>query len=462
MKRIALLGCGNVGRRVAELLLNDADRIARQTGVRLQLARIFVREPWKDRGLDGDTGGGTAVSAVRGRGTGETLVPQVQSLFTNRIEDILEDDQIDAAIEVLGGLEPAASIVERLLARGVSVVTANKTLIAHRGAALRLAASRSGTQLACEASVGSAVPILAALRGLAGDRVRSIRGIINGSTNFILSSIARKGCDFRAALDQATSLGLVEPDPSADLSGRDAAEKLCILADAIGVQLRPDDVQQRGIESIGREDLAAAKRWGWVVKPLAELEIVDGAVEARVGPVLLSARHPLANVSDEQNAVLIDSDLSGELLLRGRGAGPGPTAATIIGDLLQVLRLPARAQLSSALNDDEAKPEFVRPDEPQAHFVRVFVSDSHRDPDQVIQTLRSYGIALKRIEIRRGEALLLTRPSDESRLRRAIEAFCDPSKAGAFIVPYIEQASGVIEQAEELFDARALAPAAAA
>lgn len=437
MKRIALLGCGNVGGRVAELLLNDADRIARQTGVRLQLARIFVREPWKDRGID-------------------------SALFTSRIEDILNDDQIDAAIEVLGGLDPAAAIVERLLARGVSVVTANKTLIAHKGEALRLAASRSGAQLACEASVGSAVPILAALRGLAGDRVRSIRGIINGSTNFILSSIARKGCDFRAALDQATSLGLVEPDPSADLSGRDAAEKLCILADAIGVQLRPDDVQQRGIESIRREDLAAAKRWGWVVKPLAELEIVDGAAEARVGPMLLPARHPLANVSDEQNAVLIDSELSGELLLRGRGAGPGPTAATIIGDLLQVLRSSARGQSRPALGDEYADPAIIRLEEPQTHFVRVFVSESHRDPDQVIQTLRSYGITLKRIEIRRGEALLLSRPSDEARLRRAVEAIRDSAKTGAFIAPCIGQAAGVIEQTEELLDALALAPAAAA
>ena len=311
-RRIAILGCGNVGREVAARLISSGDRLG------IAVVQILVRDTSKDRGLP-------------------------PGLFTSSI------DRVDAAepelvVELIGGLEPAGSLAARFLNRGIPVITANKTLIAHRGRELIALSRERGTELAFEASVGAAIPVIAALRHLAGDRVLAIRGVVNGSCNFILSRLA-EGWRFDDALNEARKRGLVEPDPSADLSGRDSAEKLCVLAGAAGVPLSPGQVETQGIEALTPEDLAAARRSGRTIKLLAELDLSGGTIRARVGPTLVPRAHALALVEDEESDVVIETELGGELFLRGRGAGPRPTASAVLGDVARLAgRLTAAAE----------------------------------------------------------------------------------------------------------------------
>lgn len=302
-RRVAILGCGTVGREVAARLIESGERLG------VTVIKILVRDATRDRGLP-------------------------RELFTASIDEVEAADP-ELVVELIGGLEPAASLVSRFLGRGISVVTANKTLIAHRGRELSALAQEHGAELAFEASVCAAIPVIAALRHLAGDRVLSVRGVVNGSCNFILSRLA-EGWRFDDALAEARKRGLVEPDPSADISGRDSAEKLCVLAGAAGFPLSPDQVETRGIESLTPEDLTAARRSGRTIRLLAELDLSDGSARARVGPTLVPRAHALAQVEDEENAVVVETELGGELFLKGRGAGPRPTASAVLGDVARL------------------------------------------------------------------------------------------------------------------------------
>jgi homoserine dehydrogenase len=346
-KRLALLGCGTVGREVAARLLDAGERLG------VQLVKVLVRDTSRDRGLPA-------------------------ALFTASIEDI-DAAAPDLVIELVGGLEPAADLVARFLGRGIPVVTANKTVIAHRGRELAALAQDHGADLAFEASVCAAIPIIASLRHLAGDRVRSLRGVVNGSTNFILGRLA-EGWRFEDALGEARKHGLVEPDPSADVSGSDSAEKLCVLANAAGFPLAPERVETKGIESLTPEDLAAARRSGRTIKLLAELEFADGSVRARVGPTLVPRAHALACVEDEENAVVVETELGGELFLKGRGAGPKPTASAVLGDVARLAGSHARTASSHAA----AWPA-------RRHHIRI--SGRGLAPEQVLGAARSIGVS---------------------------------------------------------------------
>jgi len=225
--------------------------------------------------------------------------------------------------------------VRELLSHGISVVTANKTLIAREGDELRQIARRSGAAFAYDASVGGAVPILAALRTLVADDIESIEGVLNGTCNFILSEMERTGCELADAVALAQQRGLAEPDPVADLSGRDAAEKLCVIASEIGLRLAPDEIAVTGIEAISAETITAARHNGGRIKLIARYE----RGRATIGPKLIEADHPLFEVAGAENALLVRSALAGSNLLRGRGAGPDPTAAAILGDVVALLRV---------------------------------------------------------------------------------------------------------------------------
>ncbi len=389
-KRVAILGCGTVGREVAARLIESGERLG------IQVVRILVRDTTRDRGLP-------------------------PSLFTGSIQDI-DDDAPDLVVELVGGQEPAATLVARFLSRGIPVVTANKTLFAHKGRELVALAAERGAELAYEASVGAAIPIIASLRHLAGDRILSIRGIVNGSCNFILSRLA-DGWRFDDALAEARKRGLVEPDPSADISGRDSAEKLCVLAAAAGFPLSPGQVETRGVEGLTPEDLAAARRSGRTIKLLVELEFEAGSVRARVGPAIIPRSHALAGIEDEENGIAIQAELAGELFLRGRGAGPRPTASAVLGDVARLAGSSPRATRTG--HHSCAWPA-------QRHQIRVFARGLQ--PDAVLDAARPIGPA--HIDLSRTGARIETSPAHHADAASCGLAITESGKA--LVLPVLE------------------------
>ena len=320
--RVGMLGCGNIGTTFAGTLRAATDRLETLTGLRIELARIAVRDPDKPR----DAG----------------LPPE---LFTTDLEAVVAADDIDLVVELMGGVEPAAELLLRALGKGKPVITANKELIANRGPELYRTADEAGVDLLFEAAAVAAVPVVRTLReSLRAEPIRRLVGIINGTTNFILSSMSERGLEYAAALQQAQQLGYAEPDAGADISGRDAASKLAILASiAFGMHLAAGDVISEGIESVDAEDFAIAKRYGFEIKALAVAESwPDGSASLEVFPALVPQSHPLAKVSGSFNAVAITGALCGELMVYGAGAGREATTSALLGDLIDAAENLAR------------------------------------------------------------------------------------------------------------------------
>jgi len=311
--RVGFLGCGNVGGALVALLAREGDSIARRTGVRLIVTRVLVRDLDRPRPAELDV-----------------------SLLTTDATDVVAADDVDVVVEMMGAVEPAFALLRAALAAGKPVVTANKELIAERGPELFAAAAAAGRDLLFEAAVGGGIPLIRPLReSLAGEPLRRVMGIVNGTTNFILTRMTEDGATYGDALAEAQRLGYAEPDPSADVGGHDAAAKAAIIASiAFGVAVPVGSVYREGIESVTATDIAFATRLGYVVKLLAVAELVDGQVAVRVHPAMVPNTHPLAAVRDSFNAVFIEGDAVGELMLYGRGAGGLPTASALLGDLL--------------------------------------------------------------------------------------------------------------------------------
>ena len=315
--RIALLGCGVVGSQVARLLGEQAADLAARAGGPLEIAGIAVRRPELARisGIDRSMVTGDAVALVRRPG-------------------------VDIVVELIGGIEPARSLVLAALGSGRSVVTANKALLASDGEALHKAAWANGADLYYEAAVAGAIPLLRALReSLAGDTVRRVLGIVNGTTNFILDRMDSDGADFGPVLAEAQRLGYAEADPTADVQGHDAAAKAAILAGlAFHTEVTAADVYTEGIAEITAADIASARTLGFVIKLLAICERSDGGVSVRVHPAMLPRVHPLAAVHEAYNAVFVEAEAAGRLMFYGAGAGGQPTASAVLGDIVAVAR----------------------------------------------------------------------------------------------------------------------------
>lgn len=318
--KVALLGCGNVGAQVARILLDDADILASRTGARLELAGIAVR----------------TLDAPR-----DVELPQ--HLFTTDAEALVKD--ADLVIELIGGIEPARSLILSALQNGASVVTGNKALLAQDGPTLYAAADQAGVQLSYEAAVAGAIPIIRPIRdSLAGDRITRVLGIVNGTTNFILDQMDSTGAQFSDALAEAQSLGFAEADPTADVEGHDAASKAAILASlAFHTRFALENVHCQGISEVSAADIAAAKDAGFVIKLLAIAEKIEsadggGGVSVRVHPTLLPRDHPLGAVRGAFNAVFVEAENAGELMFYGQGAGGAPTASAVMGDLVSAAR----------------------------------------------------------------------------------------------------------------------------
>jgi homoserine dehydrogenase len=354
---IALLGCGNVGSAVARLLREPRVSSSHSRRVALQLVRVLVRDSAKLR--DG-------VHA---------------SLLTCDFDDVLRD-RPDVIIETLGGRDPAATVVSRALERGIHVVSANKTLIAHEGPRLDDIADRAGVSLAYEASVGAAVPILAALRQRVGEPVARLRAILNGTCNFVLTRMSDTGGTLESGLRDAIALGLAEPDPSADICGRDSAEKLCILARVAGFsEVTPTDIATRGIEAITPRDVQAARELGCVIRLVADLDAskYGGPPELSVSPAFVPITHPLAKARGAENVFVLDQEHAGRLVLHGEGAGPWPTAAAMLGDVLRIVGAGAANPPSHAVpcvGESRRATSFVRLPREHAAVNRLHVAAS--------------------------------------------------------------------------------------
>ena len=310
-----MLGCGVVGSQVARLLREQADELAARIGAPLELVGVAVRRP--NRHPDVPAG-----------------------LLTTDAASLVARDDVDIVVEVIGGIEPVRTLLLDALRGGKSVVSANKALLAEDGATLHDAAAAAHVDLYYEAAVAGAIPLLRPLReSLAGDRITRVTGIVNGTTNFILSRMDATGSGFDEALAEATALGYAEADPTADIDGFDAASKAAILGGlAFHTRVTAGDVYREGIGDVTAADIASAKAMGCTIKLLAICERASGAVSARVYPAMLPRSHPLAAVGDAFNAVFVEADAAGSLMFYGRGAGGAPSASAVLGDVVAVAR----------------------------------------------------------------------------------------------------------------------------
>ena len=311
---LALLGLGTVGSGVIKVLQENGDMIKDREGINIEVKKILVKDPSKQRKVD--------VAA---------------ELLTDNFEEILNDGSIDVIAEFMGGDAPAFTYLLRALQKGKSVVTANKEVIAKHWDELELAAKTSGAGLYYEACVGGGIPIIQSIIGsLQSNHIKKYMGIINGTTNFILTKMSEEGRNFQDVLSEAQRLGYAEPDPTADIEGFDARYKLSILS-TIGFRNRVtiDQIYCQGISQITAEDITYAKELGFAVKLLAIAKKHDGRVEARVHPTFISLSHPLASVRDSFNAVFVEGDMVGELMFYGRGAGDLPTASALVSDIIK-------------------------------------------------------------------------------------------------------------------------------
>ncbi len=313
--RIGVLGCGNVGAALVGLVAAQGKEIESRTGVQLEITRVAVRNLSRDRDVE--------------------LGPGV---LTRDSFDVVADPEIDLVVEVIGGIEPARELITTALAAGKPVVTANKELLANVGVELFEAADRQGVDLLFEAAVAGGIPLVRALReSLRGEPIRRVMGIVNGTTNYILTKMTEQGAAYGEALAEAQDLGFAERDPTADVEGFDAGAKAAIMATiAFGAKVVAGDVYHEGISKVTAADIEVARRLGYVVKLLAiaEVDETSGEIAVRVHPALVPLHHPLASVRESFNAVVVEGDAVGQLMFYGRGAGGLPTASAVLGDVI--------------------------------------------------------------------------------------------------------------------------------
>lgn len=379
--KIGLLGCGIVGGALVEMLAERRAAIEATTGVDLELARVAVRSISKARNEQLDT-----------------------SLLTTDAEALVTDPSIDVVVEVIGGIEPARTLIQTALKSGKPVVTANKELLANVGAELYATADANGVDLLFEAAAAGAIPIVRPLReSLVGEDVSVVMGILNGTTNYILTKMTEEGADYGDALNEAQRLGYAERDPTADVEGYDAGAKAAIMASlAFGANVVAGDVYHEGISDISQADIAFARRLGYEIKLLGIAEVfdVDGGgreIGVRVHPAMVPRAHPLASVRDSFNAVFVDGTSAGELMFYGRGAGGRPTASAVLGDLIDAAANKQRGTHRPVPHGPRAK---IRPidDLESAYYVNLDVGDAPGVLAAVAGVFGRHGVSIRSME----------------------------------------------------------------
>ena len=404
--RVGMLGFGTVGMGAYRMLQDNKEAIARKVGAPIEVTRIGIRDSEKAR-----------------------IAPR--EMLTNDLNAIVDDPSIDVILELIGGIEPAGALIERALQNGKHVVTANKELIAKQGARLVELAARERLDLHFEAAVGGGIPLIQPLKHqLAGNDVIRLMGIVNGTTNVILTKMTQDGEEFEDALSEAQAKGYAEADPSADVDGYDAQYKMAILASvAFGEEVSPDAVYREGIRNITKRDIAYADTLGYVIKLLGIAETRPDGLLARVHPTFLPKDHPLASVNGVYNAVWVQGDFVGDVMFSGRGAGSDPTGSAVVGDLIDVSRnirlggagnaLPY-AGVAKTLSIDENMTRF---------YFRVTVTDKPKVLGMIAMTLGDFDVSLAAMEMRvldasrnLGEIVFLTHPCREANFRAALDA----------------------------------------
>lgn len=402
---IGMLGCGVVGSNVARLLKEDSGDFAARSGATLSLTKVAVRD----------------TNAVREH------VPA--AIITSDANSVVNDPAIDIVIEVMGGIEPARELILAAIKNGKSIITANKALLASHGAELFDAADQNGVDLYYEAAVGGAIPILRPMReSIVGDHVHRVMGIVNGTTNFILTKMDEEGSAFGDVLKEAQALGFAEADPTADVEGHDAAAKAAILAGlAFHTRVSSSDVYCEGISQLSARDVSVAKDMDHVIKLLAIAELTkENQVSVRVHPTLVSRQHPLAAVRGAFNAVFIEAQSAGELMFYGRGAGGAPTASAVLGDLIAVARNKARG-VEGHGETDYADLKIAPIDDVQSRYlIRLDVADKPGVLATVAQLFASHNVSIETVrQSGRGdsaELIVATHSAPEKSLKQTVTA----------------------------------------
>ncbi|MEI5526387.1 homoserine dehydrogenase [Streptomyces brasiliscabiei] len=404
--KVALLGCGVVGSEVARIMTTHADDLAARIGAPVELAGVAVRRP----------------SRVR-----EGIDP---ALVTTDATALVKRGDIDVVVEVIGGIEPARSLITTAFEYGASVVSANKALLAQDGAALHAAAGDHDADLYYEAAVAGAIPLIRPLReSLAGDKINRVMGIVNGTTNFILDKMDTTGAGYQEALDEATALGYAEADPTADVEGFDAAAKAAILAGiAFHSRVRLDDVYREGMTEVTAADFASAKNMGCTIKLLAICERAadGGSVTARVHPAMIPLAHPLASVRGAYNAVFVESDAAGQLMFYGPGAGGAPTASAVLGDLVAVCRNRLAGSTGPGESAYAALPVSPMGEVVTRYHISLDVADKPGVLAQVATVFAEHGVSIDTVrqQGKDGEASLVvvTHRASDASLTGTVEA----------------------------------------
>ena len=408
--RVALLGCGTVGTQVARLMREQEADLTARVGAPLQIVGVAVRRLGRDRSETG-------------------LPPE---MFTTDALGLVKRDDVDIVIEVVGGIEPARTWLVEALRTGKGVVTGNKALLAEDGGTIHDAAAEGGADLYYEAAVAGAIPLVRPLReSLHGDRITRVTGIVNGTTNFILSAMDAEGTGYAEALEQATELGYAEPDPTADVEGFDAAAKAAILASlAFHTRVTSIDVYREGITDVTAADMASAHSMGATIKLLCIAERTGGGssgggVSVRVHPAMIPKTHPLASVGDAFNAVFVEADAAGQLMFYGRGAGGAPSASAVLGDLVAVARNKISGVRSASESNYADVPIRPMGDVPTRYHVSLDVADKAGVLAAVANVFAEHDVSIATVrQSGRGESaqlVIVTHTAPDAALRATVE-----------------------------------------
>ena len=404
-----MLGAGVVGSQVARLLQSDEQELSERSGALLVLKKVGVRSNTPREGIDA-------------------------SMITTDLHSIVSDPEINIVIEVMGGIEPARTLILEAIKNKKSVITANKALLATHGHELFNAADAAKVDLYYEAAVAGAIPIIRSMReSLAGDQITRVLGIVNGTTNYILTKMHEEGRDFAEVLKEAQALGFAEADPTADIEGHDAAAKAALLASlAFHSTVTIDEVYCEGITGISIDDVNAAKAMDCVIKLLAIAELtLKDEISVRVHPVILPNSHPLASVRNAFNAVYVESESAGQLMFYGRGAGGAPTASAILGDLVAVTRHRAYSTVGYG-ESDYADLDIAPVGEVKSqYYVRLHVADKSGVLAAVAQTFASEDISIQTVRQaglgKDAELIVITHSAAEASLKACVKKLTDMS-----------------------------------
>lgn len=351
--KLGIVGLGTVGTGVVRIIQNNQQKILATSGCQLQIKTIVVANLAKQRHVD--------LAGIK---------------LTNHIADIVNDDEIQIVIEVMGTIEPAKSYIEALLDSGKNVITANKDLLATYGNELIEHAQKNHVNLLYEASVAGGIPILRTIAtSFAADQITSVAGIINGTSNYILTQMSENGLTYNEALQQAKELGLAETDPTNDVSGKDAAYKMAILTQfAFGVTVPLENIFMMGITQITKADILRAQKWGYVIKLIGQARPVDDKLSVSVEPMFVRKDHPLATIKNENNAVLVTGSSVGEVMFYGAGAGELPTANSVLSDVLATVKDLQLHQTGAKFNNFSRTTDLVVPQQQKDHYFLTLVS----------------------------------------------------------------------------------------